>query len=217
MSSYPYGSGSDYTALDVTTPIGPSDPVSDLNDSDQQIKRYLNDVVRGAYTPNTYNGPAPTSLIFPIGSVQLTTGGLDPNTYLPGTWASTGEGRAIIGAGTNSDGDIFVDGETGGSSDGSKGVTVTGDTASHTLTKAQIPTHVHNYTSSVLPDSNQRAQPGVNGDWPGQTKHIPTNDAGVTENGAGDGLNGDAHSHGAGTLASTIFPYLVLQVWVRTA
>lgn len=43
MSSYPYNNGDGLTDLDITTPIGVSDPVSDVSPAIQQIKKFLHD------------------------------------------------------------------------------------------------------------------------------------------------------------------------------
>ena len=43
MSTYPYTNGAGTADLDVTTPVGNSDPVSDLSPAIQQIKKFLKD------------------------------------------------------------------------------------------------------------------------------------------------------------------------------
>ncbi len=47
MSTYPYITGDGHTVLSSSTPIGATDPVSDLDDSDRQIISFIKDLTAG--------------------------------------------------------------------------------------------------------------------------------------------------------------------------
>ena len=73
-------------------------------------------------------------IIYPIGSIYISTNAENPSNYIGGTWESYGEGRTLIGAGTGTDANntqkIFGIGEIGGE-------------YTHTLTVAEMPSHSH--------------------------------------------------------------------------
>ncbi len=73
-------------------------------------------------------------IIYPVGSIYITTNEQNPGEYLEGEWESYGEGRTIVGAGTGTDSNnvqkVFEINETGGEYE-------------HTLTINEMPSHTH--------------------------------------------------------------------------
>lgn len=55
-----------------------------------------------------------TNIIYPIGSIYINTTGVNPSTFLGGTWESFGNGKVLVGQDTN-DNDFDTLLETGGS------------------------------------------------------------------------------------------------------
>ena len=118
------------------------------------------------------------------------TNNTNPNTLLGfGTWEPLGAGRVLVGI-DSGDTDFDVLEETGGAK-------------THTLTKAELPPHVHDYTRSS--QAGASTADGVSGS-PHRDSGNATTD---TENGSNDGLNGDAHNN--------VQPYIVVSIWKRTA
>ena len=78
-------------------------------------------------------------IIYPVGSIYITTNGQNPGEYLGGEWESYGEGRTIVGAGTGTDSNnvqkVFEINETGGEYE-------------HTLTVNELARHRHNFLNN---------------------------------------------------------------------
>ena len=74
------------------------------------------------------------NVIYPVGSIYITTNEQNPGEYLGGEWESYGEGRTIVGAGTGTDENnvqkMFEINQTGGE-------------YQHTLTVNEMPSHNH--------------------------------------------------------------------------
>ena len=74
------------------------------------------------------------NVIYPVGSIYITTNEQNPGEYLGGEWESYGEGRTIVGAGTGTDENnvqkMFEINQTGGE-------------YQHTLTVNEMPAHKH--------------------------------------------------------------------------
>ena len=123
----------------------------------------------------------------------------DPATLFGfGTWESFGAGRCIVGKASS--GTFSTAGGTGG-------------TKTHTLTEAEMPvhTHVQNAHAHTFMSSSNQADGSYIGRGPtlAGTRNTYTDvDTGstVTNQNAGGGL-----SH------SNLAPYIVVQVWKRTA
>lgn len=73
--------------------------------------------------------------IYPIGSIYINTTGVNPSTFIGGTWASFGAGKVLVGQDTNDTNfDTLL--ETGGE-------------PTHTLTIDEIPSHNHIANATV--------------------------------------------------------------------
>lgn len=143
-------------------------------------------------------------LIYPVGSIYLSTSMTNPSTYFGGTWSRI------------SDGYLFCTGDTSGT-DGGKQVNLQGSgrTANHTLTIEQIPNHNHSISVGgtrldANGDSVFRAQtysnPSGGNFWNiGLARTgVGSHNANITDTGGNKG-----HSHN--------IPTTSVYVWKRTA
>ena len=75
---------------------------------------------------------------FPVGSIYISTTSTNPSSYIGGTWEAYGQGRTLVGTGSNGTTNYSL-GTTGGSE-----TSITkGKLSETTLTADQIPSHVH--------------------------------------------------------------------------
>lgn len=65
------------------------------------------------------------NLVYPIGSIYMSTNNVSPSTFIGGTWEALDEGRVLIGAGAS-----YPAGSVGGEE-------------THTLTADETPSHNH--------------------------------------------------------------------------
>jgi hypothetical protein len=143
----------------------------------------------------TVGGTSLVDLIYPIGAIYITTSAVSPSSIWAGTtWVAYGEGRTMIGHGAGAG---LTDRPT---------VEATGGAETHTLTKAEIPPHVH--TERHNTGGGLEYKPGYNAqqeplDPPDTINIINTGD------GSADGLQGQAHNN--------MQPYIVTYMWKRTA
>ena len=68
------------------------------------------------------------NLVYPVGSIYISTSSTNPGTLFGGTWQAFAQGRTLIGVGTSDQ--AFSAGATGGES-------------THTLTTNEMPSHTH--------------------------------------------------------------------------
>lgn len=146
---------------------------------------------------------AATQAAYPVGSIYMNaSNSTNPATLLGfGTWTATGQGRMLLGT----DNSTYTAGSTGGS-------------ATTTLTTPNLPSHNHTiadpghshglsgnaFLSSTTGIGTGFYTAGSNG---GSLTQTPSATTGIT----------GTSSTGSGTPATTISPYLVVYMWVRTA
>ena len=147
-------------------------------------------------------------LIYPVGSIYLSTSTTNPSTYFGGTWEQVAKECYLLGY--NSSNTWF---DKPGQSKGSKSGPGGWNTGSTTLTIDQIPSHKHPFRvvkerqdqitggehASNLPVASR-----TNGDNIGWSNFA--NDTAVGSSGGGKGHN---HFH--------VLPYYTVVVWKRTA
>ena len=157
-------------------------------------------------------------LIFPVGSIRMTTSTTGATTFLGGTWVLWGAGKVPVGVDT-SDTDF-------------KTVEKTGGAKTVTLATANLPSHSHTLSSGTVTVANAAA-------------HTHQASAGTYKVGSGNGSNykyftnggttgpattgeGGAHGHtatlsgstgtsGSGTAHSNVQPYITCYFYKRTA
>ena len=125
--------------------------------------------------------------IYPVGSIYLTASAVSPSTSIGGTWIRYAEGKCLFGVDDN-DTDFALE--------------TTGGEKTHTLTKAEIPQHTHDYV-----DYHRGGGAGNEvGIWHNRYD-ITTNR--TTADGSADGLQGLAHNN--------LPPFLPVYIFKRTA
>ena len=136
-------------------------------------------------------------IIYPVGSIYITTNGQNPGEYLGGEWESYGEGRTIVGAGTGTDSNnvqkVFEINETGGEYE-------------HTLTGNEMP--AHNHRIFVTANSYEAI---LGGDYLTTTS---ASSSSIVTSGRSEGRtkeNGGSQSH------NNIQPYVVTYIWKRVS
>ena len=121
---------------------------------------------------------------YPVGHVYIATVATNPSTLLGcGTWAAWGAGRVIVSL-DGGDGDFDTSEETGGSK-------------THTLSEAEMPSHIHGYTT------NLSGTPG--------SGNAQSSDNGST------GYAKTVTSSGGDTAHNNVQPYIVAYMWERTS
>ena len=134
-----------------------------------------------------------TNIIYPVGSIYITTNNQNPSEYLGGKWESFGEGRTIVGAGTGTDENnvqkVFEIEQTGGE-------------YQHTLTIEEMPRHQHSIYRWLQGNSSSYEGEKI---LAAQSNGQEVGNAGLTNFKGGD----QAHNN--------IQPYIVTYIWKRIA
>lgn len=164
-------------------------------------------------------------MVYPVGSIYLSTNATNPAVLFGGTWEAYAQGRVLIGAGTGTDSrseqKTFAAGSTGGE-------------YNHQLTVGELATHSHigSATSASLtgtlniPNGQGQIQPT----YYNATGIVYVNGfANYTGNSMGGGGGGRVtinatHSHnltinniGNNTAHNNTQPYITCYIWQRTA
>lgn len=131
-----------------------------------------------------------TNLIFPVGSIYISTNSISPASFLGGTWEQIQE-TFLFAAG-----ETTMAGTTGGY------IVHNHTTQAHTLTVAEMPFHNH-----ALPFYGQSATPG----------YLAYQLSGISENNTATGGAGgnQPHTHGDTGITSSMPPYLAVYMWKR--
>jgi len=140
--------------------------------------------------------------VYPVGSIYLSVNGTNPGSlpsFAGTTWVAYGEGRTLIGVGS------VTDSQPTPETQAFSTVEDTGGELKHTLTKAEIPPHVH--TEKLRTDHNNAGPYGSPG-GPYHTDTLNSGDGSVDKDGNVQ-LQGLAHNN--------MQPYIVTYMWKRTA
>lgn len=184
----------------------------------------------------------------PVGSIEINISGTNPSTYLGGTWIAWGTGKVPVGINA-SDTDFNKVEKTGGTKNhthtyahthGVPGVAHTHTTGNHTLTVAEIPSHMHEVMqrrNSPTPVSSYYNTNYTSG----SAEYFMQQSAKSTNTGSTDNLftsytgSSGAHNHGntgsttpsatttnsqstsTSGSSSNLQPYITCYMWKRTA
>lgn len=130
-------------------------------------------------------------LVYPVGSLYMSTNSTNPSTLFGGTWQPYAQGRCLIGAGQGDDGTTsmsFTAGSIGG-------------TYKEKLTVENLPSHDHALRLMV----NTYAQGGGT-----------TNGAGIPYP-SGNGAPNYVEANGGNVAHNNLQPYMPVYIWRRTA
>lgn len=139
---------------------------------------------------------------YPVGSIFLSAAATDPTTLLGyGTWVSIGAGKMLVGF-DSGDADFDTLEETGGAK------TVT-------LTEAQMPSHTHIQNSHQHVITSQTATTGSATSYEHGVLDTSSAEAEATE--TTQAATATNQNTGGGTAHNNLPPYLVVNMWKRTA
>ena len=157
-------------------------------------------------------------LVYPVGSIRMTTSTEGATTFLGGTWVLWGEGKVPVGVDTN-DNDF-------------KTVEKTGGAKTVTLATANLPSHSHTLSSGTVTVAQAAAHthPASTGAYKvgsgnGSNYKYFTNEGSTNPQDTGDGgahthtatLSGSTGTSGSGTAHSNVQPYITCYFYKRTA
>lgn len=142
---------------------------------------------------NAASGTGLIDLIYPVGSIYMSTNSTSPQDFLGGEWTRI-EDAFLLSAGST-----YTAGDTGGNA------THSHSTQGHTLTVDEIPSHNHPfsyYTYNIASGNVARRFSTYSGSGTSNTQNTG---------------GGGSHSHGDTGSASNMPPYLVVYMWTRIA
>ncbi len=186
-----------------------------LENAIKELKKYVDTQSSGGVTLDS---------VYPVGSIYISVNdSFNPNDVFPGTWVSFGKGRTLVGV-DGSDLEFQSSEDTGGEK-------------THILTVDELPAHNHSVTveskelkGSVWNFVGQNANYGPGNSTSGVfskggdgTCFYPSSTGKAT--GINDGFTMDAtHEHtasasdtGSGAAHNNMPPYIVVNMWKRTA
>lgn len=155
----------------------------------------------------TVGGKTLLDLLYPVGSLYLSTASADPGSVLGGTWQRIRD-RFLLAAGTQ-----YAAGKTGGQ-------------ASQTLTVQQLPTHSHQITGHTSAEelTHEHYIPNVGTGGSGSGAYVESWGGGGNSRSVSTGPASITHVHtmdftsaaaGGGQAVSIMPPYLAVYVWQR--
>lgn len=160
---------------------------------------------------NALHIPKLVDIVYPIGSVYLTTSASNPSSLLGfGTWEQISQGRVLIGVGTGTDSNstskTYAVGDTGGE-------------YTHKLTLTEAPSHQHDPDTATwgflayVPSEVERVRVGTN--TSGRYAFLST----AASSAADSGLQyaNRTNSKGGDGYHNNIQPYYAVYIWRRTA
>lgn len=144
------------------------------------------------------------NLMYPVGSVYISTNNVNPSTLFGGTWIAIGQGRTLVGVGSIEENSVATYGSvTAG--EFSPVVNEKGGEMKHALTVNELPSHGHNI--SAYASSNESANFGLT-----HTGIEGFNDRVIVTGGPMS-----TRSTGGDESHNIMQPYLAVYIWERTA
>jgi hypothetical protein len=183
------GGGADYTETDSNTITFVTAPVTG-----SVIKVSYQQAVSTSGNADTLDGEhviGIIDLIYPVGSIYISTVGTNPGTLFGiGTWVAFGTGRTLVGIdSTQTEFDVVE--ETGGAK-------------THTLQLTEVPAHTH----TVMTVLNHSDGTQVTGEYINASLAYGT---------ARRRYSNYEESRGGGLAHNNLQPYIVTYMWKRTA
>ena len=225
-------SAAQYAQEAANTAAGLGNPVMSVEENNGVVT-----VTKSDNTTNTFN-TFTLDMVYPVGSIYLSTNATNPGTLFGGTWEAFAQGRVLIGAGTGTDSrnesKEFTAGETGGEYNhqlttnempSHTHTASTDSTGAHTHTGTAASAGAHTHTVSAKGSSSDGSGAIINrgSDGGGSATNFATSSSGahthsVTINSAG------AHSHtvtvnstGGNAAHNLMQPWIGVYMWKRTA
>ncbi len=151
-------------------------------------------------------------IVYPVGSIYLSTNSANPGTLFPGTtWVATSQGRFIVGVGTGTDTNATIKTYTQGNGDGLYNVTIT------------VPPHKHGIGQFTSAGNNDIDI--IYGDWNDgnsySMRYVPGDGTGVrviSQTGSPYGIKTSLPIESSGSATSqTTPPAFGIYIWERTS
>ncbi len=146
-------------------------------------------------------------VVYPVGSIYMSVNNVDPAKLFGGTWEKL-KNRFLLGAG-----DTYTNGDTGGE-------------ATHTLIGAEMPAHTHGFSATTSSGGRHQHVTGYrrrdvyatggNADamiWSQETETVKSDFAGEHSH----SVSGTTGATGSSQAHNNMPPYLVVNMWKRTA
>jgi microcystin-dependent protein len=168
----------------------------------------------------SYRGKELVDLIYPVGSIYLSVNSVSPASLFGGTWEPV-SGQFLLASGNG-----YTAGDTGGE-------------AAHTLTASEMPSHQHNGTTDSggshshsygsgkyvhLTTDGDTGADTYSGNISGSGYKLPRSKDSENYSHGSSTVSGGSHTHsftteyaGGGAAHNNMPPYLVVNVWKRTA
>ena len=148
-------------------------------------------------------------LIYPVGSIYMSVNTTNPSTIFQGTtWEAVGQGRTLVGAGTGKDSANVSKTFSSGASGGWYNAVV----VSHNHSASTGSAGKHNHTISPMTyRENYYSGGGKSNAWYAGSSTAHTNTTGAHTHGV------TVNSNGVSGVDRNIQPYLVVNMWKRTA
>ncbi len=143
------------------------------------------------------------SVLYPVGSIYISTNTTNPSTYLGGTWAQVAKDCYLVGYDASNT--WF---NKPGTSKGSNGKSGSWNTDNHTLTINQIPAHNHEYADRMMIWDASGNNTDIVQDGSFDNACLRFKSWGTKTNNTGGG-QGHNHFH--------VSPFYIVTVWKRTA
>jgi len=169
------------------------------SDVDTEIESYMDAVINEAGTGSNNTRSYIIDLIYPVGAIYISTVATSPAILFGGTWTSIGQGKTLIGTGTN-DGTTYTAGSTGGEK-------------THTLTESELPSisatfgkHGQENGTDIYNITGKATGTKMNN----QYKAPPASTSGAYS------YTNPGIAFGGGQSHNNMPPYLVVYMWERT-
>lgn len=154
---------------------------------------------------------ATINLIYPVGSIYLSTNSTNPSNLFTGTtWEAYSQGRVLVGNGTSDR--SFSAGSTGGES---THTLTSNEAAQKSITIGYDGGHSHNVTVPNAPNSENYVEKGSTTSWQYCSYNTTRNLNGVTTS-EGEHYH-SVSGENANSAHNNLQPYIVCYMWRRTA
>ena len=151
--------------------------------------------------------------IYPIGSIYISVNSTSPATLFGGTWVAFAEGRTLLGTGSVTANTTTSFGTVTAGSFNHQSAEVKGGEYNHTLTIAEMPSHIHQIIAGTAGHKISTSFSTNPNNTSATFRFIP--DANNTTSAYGG--NWYADNTGGGSQHNNVQPYITVYMWKRTA
>ena len=149
-------------------------------------------------------------LIYPVGSIYMSVNTTNPSTIFQGTtWEAVGQGRTLVGAGTGKDASNVSKTFSSGAYGGWYNAVVVSH--NHSASTGSAGKHAHNIRDNFTYRESFYKGDGSTNAWYKGSRYVYTNETGAHTHGV------TVNSNGVSGTDRNIQPYLVVNMWKRTA